>query len=316
MQVDVTDRQFWDFWILLFATSTTLDVRSLYRLRAVSRLFRDTVDAHASARLNLCITSDARFIEWWKAGGRSSSGPDVVSMTADKNRTFRKGCIQLPKRSRAFYERLRVEDLPRSLTCIKFPHQFNRPIADGALPPNLTQLKFGLYFEQPLDTRVLPRTLLRLKFGSLFNKPLDVANLPRGLLALNLGHHFHHPVSACDLPPSLRKLAFRDSFNLPLDIAALPRGIVVLVFGKRFNQPVDTRTLPPSVERLVFGWHFRQLVDVSGFPCALRKLKLPVVDGYPRPLVVPNMREHHTTTWRHDPARTRTTFVLETPSAT
>ena len=141
-----------------------------------------------------------------------------------------------------------VENLPNSLTHLKFGKHFNQPIDN--LPPSLMQLELGDDFNQPIDN--LPRSLVHLEFSqkSCFNKSIN--NLPVSLKYLRLGYYFNQPVTYHTI-----FLGNENSTQFLITI------INLFKFDEKFNQPVDN--LPESLKTIVFGWNFNQSVNKHKF---------------------------------------------------
>lgn len=167
--------------------------------------------------------------------------------------------------------------LPPSLTHVRFGAHFNSNIANNVLPEKLASLGFGDKFNHQLPNE-LPAGLKHLWFGTDFNMP--ITSLPQGLTHLSFGLQPHiflwewNDKSIVDLvtstffavqredkfnqsltgvlPPSLSHLSLSTCFAHPL-IPPNPNNIAFLRVGEYFEHPIPFRKLP-HLSKLVLGW--------------------------------------------------------------
>jgi hypothetical protein len=151
---------------------------------------------------------------------------------------------------------LPINNLPDSLTHLRFyfHSKFNQPI--NFLPKNLKLLFLGIDFNQPIDflnSEGFPSSLTILQIGERFNQPIN--NLPNSLTTLILGSDFNQSID--NLPSSLTRLEITGNFNQPIN--NLPNSLTHLVLGSEFNQPIEN--LPNSLIDLEIYGNFNQSVD-------------------------------------------------------
>lgn len=200
--------------------------------------------------------------------GLYSSGRDIFApvLSLDGLVTLRMG--ELENWNRPLPARL-----PRSLTHIDLPRDFNQVISVGTLPPRLRILKIGYQFNHPLTAGVLPSGLEVLFLGKEFNQPLRDDTLPSTLIDLRLGVRFNYPLTINTLPKGLEVLIFSQEFNQPIADGVLPEQLRTLSMGDRFNQPIGIDTLPKLLTVLNMGEWWNSVYGVAGmFPPNLTSL--------------------------------------------
>ncbi len=203
-----------------------------------------------------------------------------------------------------------IELLP-SITFLRLPFDYNRPLPNGLLPISLVSLEFGKNFNQPFLDQIgisSSSSLTSIKYGYWFNQsfPTEVGILPSSLKSLELSYAFNQPFptqvgilpssltslkvdsSLFDqpfptligvLPPSLLSLHLVGFFNqpFPTEVGILPASLTELKLGSWFNQPFPTQVgiLPSSLKTLIFGKDFDQPfpTKIDILPSSLNRLE-------------------------------------------
>ena len=138
-----------------------------------------------------------------------------------------------------------VNNLPNSLTYLKFGElgHFNQPVDN--LPNSLTYLEFGRYFNQQIN--FLPDSLKYLKLGSHFNQSLE--NLPSSLIRIEFGDRYDKPVT--DLPNNIREIKigrYMDEKILKKFPLSLQKLIVTGNIYHSYSNMIDKIKVPDHVE--------------------------------------------------------------------
>lgn len=162
-----------------------------------------------------------------------------------------------------------IDQLPKTLTNLRFysTSEFSQPIHN--LPDSLTKVTFGAYFNQPLKS--LPNNLIRLNFdkNNMFNHQLD--HLPNSLKYLFLGKNFNQKIA--NLPEKLLKLHFHENQNGHFDneIVFLPKTLLSFQFYGKLTKKLD---LPETLVSLKIGTCHQLDLNYLPFPKKLLHLHL------------------------------------------
>eukprot|EP01133_Synstelium_polycarpum_P012370 gene12370-14511_t len=143
---------------------------------------------------------------------------------------------------------LHRDNLPDTITKLRFHHAFNQKMGPGSLPRHLTHLIFGESFNQVIKPNVLPPTLISLQFGNQFNQPIDPGTLPNSLEYLIFGNRFHQSIGPHNLPKSLTHLRLGEFFDYPLEPGTLPDSITHIWFNSCIM--LHTGSLPNNLTHL------------------------------------------------------------------
>ena len=105
---------------------------------------------------------------------------------------------------------------PKKLQYLTFSWDFNEPINRDNIPKSVTSIKFGEKFNRSVDE--LPLLIKSIEFGRHFNQTVD--NLPSSIESIKFGHEFNQTVDK--LPSSIKNLEFDHDFNQSVE--KLPSG--------------------------------------------------------------------------------------------
>ncbi len=191
-----------------------------------------------------------------------------------------------------------IELLP-SITFLRLPFDYNRPLPIGLLPISLVSLEFGKNFNKPFLDQIgisSSSSLTSIKYGYSFNQsfPTEVGILPSSLKSLDFNYAFNQPfpTQVGILPSSLTSLKFDSLFDhpFPTEVNILPSSLTELEIVGNFNQPFPTLMgiLPPSLLSLHLVGVFNQPfpIEVGILPASLTELKLGFWFNQPLPTQV------------------------------
>jgi hypothetical protein len=168
---------------------------------------------------------------------------EIINFDADFNENFDDELInKIAKCKKIFF----LNTKGFGIKSVYLESKFNQSVDN--LPNSLTHIKFGYNFNKSVDN--LPLMIVWLEFDKCFNQYVDI--LPNNLKYLVFGDDFNKPVD--NLPNSLEYLSFGKCFNQQIN--SLPNTIVYIGIGNHkdnqcdFNQKV--LFLPLNLNNLVF----------------------------------------------------------------
>lgn len=286
--MDVCSPEFFDFWREVVARERW-SVRHARRLRAVCRMFRAVVDAHARLHLDLGGRDD-RFYRAlptirWSPDGVVAPRPNGLPHNAFPTRALPSN-VRSIRLNRGFNYVVDWAALPRTLEVLVFGNDFNQEVDATKLPPNLRELCFGKDFDQVLRGLELPRTLEKLRLRSRFYRrrdcPLTHGAPPPALTDVTLGSRDRWRTVAT--PPLAATVhAVRVVNDGQLIDGSIPATARHLRFGKHWHEAVRSEVLPPALRSLTFEGVRRSWPVVGDLPASLTHLELgDVYEGHLR----------------------------------
>jgi hypothetical protein len=213
----------------------------------------------AIVNVNNILRNDAfiKFVNKYKLCINAKNVPSIKQLLSYKKRCKHSKLFKSITFDARFNKEINIDELPASLTSLKFGFRFNQKI--NIFPPHLTSLEFGRSFNHEID--IFPSTLTHLVFNGIFNQRFKPNVLPPNLKVLKLYGWYNTEIEQNVLPYGLIHLEIKEDYTNGFD--------------PQFNQEIHKNILPPTIEYLdLSSYVFNKDLNETNLPKNLKKLIL------------------------------------------